>query len=288
MLLKLLLKRRKKLPWPIQSKLARLATWGTSNKFAPSFSAVETYCTFIGYSRSGHSLIAALLDAHPNIVMAHELRALEYVRAGFERDALYYLLFQMTRIRGHSWKRGGGYTYDVPGQWQGAFEKIRVIGDKHGQFTAVKLAANPELLDRLQELLEVPIKFIHVVRNPFDNIATIALRKAEGNSPDMETHIERYFKVCQSVTTVKAMVDAVDLFEIRHEDFITDPKAQLGRLCHWLGIEPSGNYLETCASIVFDSPKKSRHKVEWNEALKQKVISKIDEFPFLEGYTFEN
>lgn len=293
MLLNLLLKKRKKLPWPIQSSLAHLATIGVSNQYADIFSEIETYCTFIGYSRSGHSVVAALLDAHPNIVMSHELRDIKYVDAGFGRDALYYLLFQMTRIRGHSWKRGGGYTYDVPNQWQGSFEKIRVIGDKHGEYTVTTLASNPELLNKLRDVVKVPVRFIHVVRNPFDNIATMAIRKArKHNSSDIEAiikaTIDRYFNVCESVIEVKEMASKVNVFELRQEDFIKDPKTQLSKLCLWLGVESSSNYLDACASVVFESPNKSRHKVEWNEALKQQVQTKIDTFPFLEGYTFES
>ena len=33
----------------------------------------ETYCMFLGYQRSGHSLIGALLNAHPGTVIAHDL-----------------------------------------------------------------------------------------------------------------------------------------------------------------------------------------------------------------------
>lgn len=36
------------------------------------FSHIENFCMFIGYPRSGHSLIAALLDAHPEVVMGME------------------------------------------------------------------------------------------------------------------------------------------------------------------------------------------------------------------------
>ena len=293
MLLKLLLKKRKKLPWSIQSSLAHLATRDTS-KYASSFADIDTYCMFIGYSRSGHSLIAALLDAHPNIVIAHELRGVKYFQSGFKRDAIYYLLWQMTKIRGHSWKRGGGYTYDVPNQWQGSFEKIRVIGNKNGEFTVCALAENPELLPKIKNVVRVPVKFIHVVRNPFDNIATFAIktasyrRNSEVQDSDIEVSIERYFRVCESVMKVKAMVDSVDVLDVRHEDFIKDPQAQLSQICLWLGVEPSSNYLDDCAKVVFESPRKSRHKVQWNEDLKQEIKSKMHSFPFFAGYTFDS
>ena len=295
MLLRLLLKKRKKLPLLIQLSLAHLATLGTSQKFADSFAEIETYCTFIGYSRSGHSLIAALLDAHPNIVMAHELRAVKYFQYGFSRNAIYYLLWQMTKIRGHSWKRGSGYTYDVPNQYQGSFEKIRVIGNKHGEFTVRVLAGTPNLLQKLQDVVKVPVKLIHVVRNPFDNIAAFAIKRAKSRNSkveeaDIQAGIDRYFSVCESVMKVKTMADSIDaeVLDIRHEDFIKEPKAQLSKLCLWSGVEPSSNYLDDCASVVFESPNQKRHKIQWSENAKQQIESKMRSFPFFEGYTFGN
>ena len=295
MLLKLLLKKRKKLPLTIQLPLAYLATLGKGKKFADSFAHVETYCSFIGYSRSGHSLIAALLDAHPNIVIAHELRAVKYFQYGFGRNAIYYLLWQMTKIRGHSWKRGSGYTYDVPSQFQGSFEKIRVIGNKNGELTVRVLADTPNLPQKLQNVVKVPIKFVHVVRNPFDNIAAFAIKSAqrrnsEVEEADIQASIDRYFMVCASVMKVKTMASDInaEVLDVFHEDFVKNPKAQLNKLCLWLGIEPSSNYLDDCAAVVFESPKKRRTKIQWNENFKQQIEDKIGLFPFLEGYTFDS
>ena len=61
------------------------------------FARVESLCLFIGYPRSGHSLIGALLDAHPNAIIADELDALKYVHAGFRRNQLFYLLLRGSR-----------------------------------------------------------------------------------------------------------------------------------------------------------------------------------------------
>ena len=33
---------------------------------------VHCFLFFVGYARSGHSIIASMLDAHPNVVIAHE------------------------------------------------------------------------------------------------------------------------------------------------------------------------------------------------------------------------
>lgn len=69
---------------------------------------------------------------------------------------------------------------------------------------------------------------------------------------------------------IKAMVNSIDVYELRQEDFIKEPKAQLRKLCLWLGVEPSLNYLDACASIVFDSPHKSRHKYRLESRFKAK------------------
>src|SRR4029079_16080765 len=47
--------------------------------------SVERFCMFIGHARSGHSIVGAALDAHPNIVTAHEANALLWLRGGMSR-----------------------------------------------------------------------------------------------------------------------------------------------------------------------------------------------------------
>ncbi|MCA1614387.1 MAG: sulfotransferase, partial [Acidobacteria bacterium] len=136
------------------------------------FSALRAYCMFVGYPRSGHSLVGSLLDAHPDVVIAHELDALKYVRARFRREQLFHLLLDKSEeftARGRQWN---GYSYEVPGQWQGRRRSLRVIGDKKGGGSTMRLGADPRLLARLRRTVGVPVKLVHVVRNPFDNIST--------------------------------------------------------------------------------------------------------------------
>lgn len=94
------------------------------------FADIETYRMFVGYGRSGHSLVGALLDAHPEAVIAHELDAARYFRAGFTRNQVYWLILRNDR----AFARGGAtarieYTYAIPNQWQGRHRRLRVIGD---------------------------------------------------------------------------------------------------------------------------------------------------------------
>ena len=56
---------------------------------------------------------------------------------------------------------------------------LQVIGDKKGTSTCALLrkADDFQVLEEMQGVLQIPLKFIHVIRNPFDNIATKLLRE---------------------------------------------------------------------------------------------------------------
>lgn len=270
-----------------------LATAHTSREAASLFTEVETYCMFIGYSRSGHSIIGSLLDAHPHAVIAHELAALKYLYVGFDRLRLYHLLLQNAQERAAAHRRAGKYIYEVSGQWQGGFKQLRVIGDKHGESATWRLRAHPWLLQRLRDTVGVPVRLVHVVRNPFDNITTMATRAAElsrlramGFSPSLKDCIERYFTLCETIMHVKEEVGADEFIEIRHESFVENPKTHLRTLCQALDLHPAEDYLDACAGIVYDRPNKSRHKKEWPPSLRREVGRKMAAFPFLSGYTF--
>ena len=53
---------------------------------------------------------------------------------------------------------------------------LQVIGDKRGVSTARSLVQQQVLYEELRLAVKVPIKFIHIYRNPYDNIATMVLR----------------------------------------------------------------------------------------------------------------
>jgi hypothetical protein len=90
------------------------------------------------------------------------------------------------------------------------------------------------------------------------------------------------------VARVAARVGPDDLLDVRLEEFIADPKATLTRICRFLGLEASDEYLRDCASIVYDSPNKSRHKVAWSPEQIDAVARRMEAFPFLDGYSYES
>jgi len=238
---------------------------------------------FIGYPFSGHSLIGSLLDAHPEAIIAHELDTLGLIQAGFSKRQIFYLLLHNSRNFASAGRTWMDYSYAVPNQWQGRFTRLRIIGDKKGSASTKRLHYNPDLLQLLRDTIDVRIKFIHVLRNPYDNISTVSLRRRW----DLRQSIEYYFSLCKTVAEIKKKIEPRDLLDVRHESVIEDPKSFLRQLCSFLGLEASKDYLQDCAGIVFKSPHKSRHDVEWNPELINFVKDKIEKVSFLSGYSYE-
>ncbi len=247
------------------------------------FTEITAYCMFIGYPRSGHSLCGAVLDAHPEIVISHEIDALYYIERDISRRALFELMLQRNQWfvgRGCKWR---GYTYRVPNQWQGRFRRLRVIGDKKGGQSTLHLEASPLLLRKLQVVVEVPLKIVHIVRNPFDNITTISLRR---NWP-LRKATDRYFRMCSTNAKVLREYPDLDIFTMRHEDLIADPTLCIQKLVAFVGLESPTDYLSDCKGVIFTSPSKSRLKVEWSKPLIDDVLAGIRQYEFLSGYLFE-
>lgn len=238
---------------------------------------------FIGYPRSGHSLVGSLLDAHPKMIIAHELDVLKYVEEGFKKGQILYLLLanaQRFTEAGRGWTE---FSYAVPNQWNGRFQELKIIGDKKGGKTTRRLGAQPSLFEDLRSTIDIDQKYIHVIRNPYDNISTMSRR----SSQSLDQSVDRYFSLCKTVTHIRKLVSVDKWIDIRHEAFIEDPRLSLRKCCQFLGQAASEDYLKDCASIVRESPHKSRYEAEWTPQLIKRVEEEIGRYPFLHGYTFD-
>lgn len=252
---------------------------------AKAFDGVESYCMFIGYPRSGHSLVGSLLDAHPNAVIAHELDALQRVQEGITREELYRLLVRNSRGFTDSGREWNGYSYEVPGQWQGRFERLAVIGDKKGGASSKRLSADATLLDRLERTVGARPKLVHVVRNPYDNIGAMFRERAPSRS--LEDIVRWYLLLCETNAGIKARVGEDSVFDLRHEELVEHPRRVLSELCRFLGLRPGDDYLESCAGVVFSSLRRSRHDVPWNPASVAAVRRATETYDFLDGYSYD-
>lgn len=244
---------------------------------------VQRFCLFVGYPRSGTTLVGAALNAHPEMVVANELDVLRYVRLGLRRHQLYGMLLRQDRrfsAAGHRWT---GFDYAVPGQHQGRVDHLRVIGDKRAGMSTNRLRARPDLLDRLRRTVGVPLRVLHVVRSPFDTVATMARRRGCG----LDLAIDHYARLAVTVDEVRARLAPDELVDVRYEAFIADPAGTLAALCASFGISAPDDYLAACAAIVRPAPSLSRNSTVWSASDRRTVEALVARRPVLAGYAWD-
>ncbi|MGH9118458.1 MAG: sulfotransferase [Acidimicrobiales bacterium] len=266
--------------YPATAVVTAVRARGLRDDFRP----VRSFLLFVGHPRSGHSLVGALIDAHPNALVAHELDALKYVEAGFGRDQLYTLILRHQRARAADGLRSGsGYAYAVPGQWQGRYQRLEVIGDKKGGRSTMRLASQLDLFDRLTSAVGVPVKVVQVVRNPYDNIATMFRR---GHRRPLSEHADNYFELATTVRALRERIDADHFHELRLETLIAEPTTTLTRLTGFLGLDASPDYLAASGAVVFPTARRTRTDAPWTPELLDLVARRASEHPGLDGYGF--
>ena len=255
------------------------------------FRGIERFCLFVGYPRSGHSIVGALLEAHPHTAIAMEANVMAMVRLGYRREQIFQAILNNVDWFTHTcngiWT---GYDYRVPGQFQGRFKRLTVIGDKRGERTSAYISRRPNLIETLRRRVGCEVRVIHVVRNPFDMVATATLREhAETREP-----IERIvaYKVnhlrwllATNERLIRRYGDSV--LTVYHEHFTHDPARELIRILDHLGLSATPGYLEACTRIVYRNPRRSRDRITWNRDVRGNIEALISETSFLQGYSFD-
>ncbi len=245
----------------------------------------KSFCIFLGYSRSGHSLVGALLDAHPSVTIAHELNVLDLVRQDFSYPQMFYLIGRNARKFGKAGRLWEGYDYSVAGQSQGRRTGMKVVGDKKGGTSTNLLIREPELLQRLQELLPVPLKIIHVIRNPFDVVATRYQKNQKFHALDQL--VDSFLLQARFILSLKEN-HSFSIHDVVFEELIGDPDNTLQNLLNFLGVAGDDSYFSACRDKIFPAPHKSREEICWPEPIRQKLIDACSRISFLSEYKFNS
>lgn len=272
---------------------------------------IETFVQFAGFPRSGHSLIGSIIDAHPEARVSHELDAMGLLNRGMPQTAIFALIDRMAQEFTRHGRYWNGHSYLVPGAHHDTAAPLRVIGDKKGDVAVRWIARNPALLDQLQRSDWPVKKWILVLRNPYDNIATMSLREgrvydqlrsdtnssedfhralrekqAEGviASQALDNQIDEYARLCRTVDEMKHKTAPANWLDLSHEELTADPAAQISRLIGFLDLPPVPDYVEQCAAMVHPRSHQTRDLLVWPAATRERVQALCREFSFLKPY----
>jgi len=277
---------------------------------------IKSFVLFIGHSRSGHSIVGSILDSHPHVVLSHEVGLLRKMVRNPEWDKKQIIneLWQndvSVAVSGPRMESAieKGYTLAIPKLYQGTYESyIDVIGDKKGLETAALLATNStlwrQIIHRLESVTGLPLKLFHVIRNPFDNIATLvfynAIRAHNVSTNDVvelkqkgynysfdsyliDQQIEKYFKLYQAAEDAKVKI-GIDTIQIHSKDLIADPKKVIAQMCNFLQIICSNYFISVCSDKIFPKESKTRYQIHWSDYHIKEIQKGIAQFASLHRY----
>ena len=184
-------------------------------------------------------------------------------------------------------------------QHQGRFETLEIIGVKHSR-SNVKCLSRDGVLKVFNERLEekgIRLKFVLTVRNPFDMISlraykSMLYKKREGKDilekNILKQSISYIAKLSMDNIKILKLIDPQNLFVSRHEKMVADPRLQLTKICEFLQVPPSPDYLDNCASCIHEKPHRRRFEFDWTSEQKQEVASLIAQYDFFSGYDWES
>lgn len=281
--------------------------------------SIKKFVYFVGYHRSGHSIIGSLLDAHPHIVVAHEYfissHFPELNRAASSDQAWKQNLFNklyresLADVRERQHHSLKGYSLAFDGLWQGRFnQSIEIIGDKSGGRATKDYMNDRDGFKRnylrMKAAIGIPIYILHVLRNPFDmistsiiidNIGNKGLGQAKTNSTDtLEVPDELKHRIINSTfQQYDAVLEMIDRFmgqenvlEIHNSELVSDPKGTILKMLDFLNTSATDLYLDTCAGKTYKSVSRTRDLVVWGPADREQVETRMKAYEMLDRYSF--
>ena len=289
-----------------------------------SFKDIRVVLLTIGFPGSGSSLIGYLLTAHPNIAIADEpmvknqgdwvakninsineiaLKDIDYLYLADLNKifntilSLDYVRCLMAERRSSSpgkencfvkGSRGERYLL-VPNQYQGRFESPKVIGIKHSYHNVECLSNNTVLKDFKKKIEErgINLKFILAVRNPYD-MSSLRARKLKRERQTVDNGIKFIKRLSKGNMEIRKHIHPKDVFISKHEDMLENPSQHLTKLCDFLQVQVSPDYLDSCTSRIVRDPHRRRFEFDWTLKERKEVASLIEEYDFFSGYDWDS
>lgn len=158
---------------------------------------------------------------------------------------------------------------------------------------------NFDILEDIRRTLTVKLKFIHVIRNPFDNIATKLLRNLDvremaeistfkaSNATLLDEIIDNFFAKVQSAKRLKRY-GKFEVLDVYSHEVISKPRKILQTLCNFLEVTCYADFVESASKLLYAKPSLTRHAVAWTSKQKAKIMKEMSKYSFLERFSFNS
>ena len=253
-------------------------------KSADTLSQLERFCLFVGYPRSGHSLVGSLLDAHPDIAISHELHVLRYrplrvhprpapgadprERRSAPPPPAACRRATATPSPGCGravsdtcgWRETNAAEPPSASSWREP-ERLETLRDASGR----SAAPGPRGPQPLRQ---------HRADGP-----GLPSPRAPGALRSLLPDGRRGGRIAGAAKRVH---------DVYHEAMIDSPREELAALCDFLGARRLRTTISMPArKIVWTRPQQTRREFEWPAGLREHIATRLGDYPFFARYSFE-
>ena len=203
------------------------------------FSHINTVLLFVGVPRTGHTMVAEFVNAHPNAMIART----EPIWALFRHHTRAQVCQAV--IDAHE-KDPEGFRYRIPGQFQGRSVRLEVIGARNARLATESLANDLSVIDLATQKMEASVKVIQVVMDPLMTVEKVSRyhraqpREAADFVLDLMDKAQR----------IRQYIGAENSCLVYYEDVVADPVASVLRIYKFLQVPVGRQHLEACAAMV--------------------------------------
>jgi hypothetical protein len=188
-----------------------------------------------------------MLDAHKDIVISRELKALEKVYLNnIDKEKILNGIISASEsytLRGRP-HNGTHTSHLVPGQFNGKTNSPLMIGDKHGFGTTSCILKYADFTQVVESKLNLPIYFIRVYREPGKTAEYLNDFYKSGIKATRAKVIKRF------ELSNKAAGLVPNVLTIHFDSFVKSPVKYLRTILNFLNVENYKGYLQSCANII--------------------------------------
>lgn len=244
---------------------------------------MKYFLMFCAPPRSGHTLVASIINAHPNCIISNQMFILNEAMNKTTFDKIKTMIKNGSRLYGDTRS-----VTPVPK------EEIKVIGDKTGHRTVQYIIDNGyEGLQKLKDIVNMEMKWINVVRNPFDVITTWTLKnrdhlKRKNKQFDInEIYKDVFIKYRNLNKKIAELHKTENILTINHEYVIRRTDRTLKEISKFLDLgQVPNNWKLRVKEVVWPSPNITRTKMKWTPKMKKNVNEIIKKYDWLHGYSY--
>ncbi len=151
----------------------------------------------------------------------------------------------------------------------------------------------------------MPLRIIHVLRNPFDIIATAISKrtfkkdygqaKQDFNSSNagkfnpisLEKEEKRIFEQFNAVADmIEHVFGEENVLELHNCELIADPRGTISKIFDFLEVPVTNQFLDTTSKKVFKTVSRTRDLIEWSPEQVKEIEARIKKLKMLSRYNF--